>query len=81
MENLIVSKYMRLIEPLSMEAKLELLSKLAENVKTNLADKSPAVDKEKLMEELSGSWKDMDDNIIEEIFRNRANSQKEISLE
>ena len=81
MENLIVSKYMRMLEPLAMEVKLELLSKLTENVKSNFLNTASTVNKENLLEELSGSWKDVDENIIGEIFQSRTTSNKLIDLE
>lgn len=54
MENPIISKYLRLIEPLSMEMKLELLSKLIENIKQDF--KKPKKDKSALLNDLFGAW-------------------------
>lgn len=56
---------MRLIEPLPFKIKLELVSKIFENLKTDIASKE--LDKEALLENLYGSWSDVDDSIIEEI--------------
>ena len=79
MENLLVDRYMRLIEPLSFELKLELISKIFDNLKTNIP--KPELDKEKLLEELSGSWKDVDESITEEILKHRTISDREINLD
>jgi hypothetical protein len=65
MENLIVERYMRLIEPLPFEIKLELISKIFENLKTKIG--RPEVDKSVLIDELYGSWSDVDESIIEDI--------------
>jgi len=79
MENLIVDRYMRLIEPLPFEIKLELISKIFENIKTNI--NKPGVSKDKLLDELYGSWEDVDDSIVEDILTRRTISEKEINLD
>ena len=79
MENLLVDRYMRLIEPLSFELKLELISKIFDNLKTNI--NKPEVSKDKLLEELYGSWKDVDDSVTENILKYRTISDKEINLD
>ena len=79
MENLIVDRYMRLIEPLPFEIKLELISKIFENIKTNI--NKPEVDKDKLLDELYGSWEDVDNSIVEDILTRRTISEREINLD
>lgn len=79
MENLIVDRYMRLIEPLPFEIKLELISKIFENLKTNI--NKPEVNKDKLLDELYGSWEDMDDSITDDILSRRTISEREINLD
>ncbi|TVL97337.1 MAG: hypothetical protein CV087_22440 [Candidatus Brocadia sp. WS118] len=79
MENLIVERYMRLIEPLPFEIKLELISKIFENLKTNIS--RPEVNKDELINELYGSWYDVDDSIIEDIYSRRTISEREINLD
>lgn len=69
MENLIVNRYMRLIAPLTTETKLELVSKIVENLRSGVV--RPALDKEKLLETLYGSWSDMEDTIINDIINSR----------
>lgn len=79
MENLLVDRYMKLIEPLSFELKLELISKIFDNLKMNV--NKPELNKEKLLEELYGSWEDMDDSITEDLLKYRTTSDKEINLD
>lgn len=79
MENLIVERYMRLIEPLPFEIKLALISKIFENLKTNIG--RPEVNKDELINELYGSWDDVDDSIIEDIYSRRTISEREINLD
>ena len=79
MENLIVERYMRLIEPLPFEIKLQLISKIFENLKINI--NRPEVNKDELINELYGSWDDVDDSIIEDIYSRRTISEKEINLD
>ena len=79
MENVLISRYLRLFEPLSMELKLELLAALSENIKDGL--KKPRADKRLLFNELRGSWSDVGDDIEEEIYRSRTISDKKISLD
>lgn len=60
---------MRLIAPLTAETKLELVSKIVENLKSGI--EKPALDKEKLLEALYGSWSDVEDSIIDNIISSR----------
>ena len=79
MENLLVKRYMRLIEPLPFEIKLELISKIFENLKTKI---NPVeINKESLLNELYGSWEDINDSITEEILSSRTISEREINLD
>ena len=79
MDNTIVNRYMKLIEPLAINLKLELLSRLSQSLKSNFV-KQPQ-DKEKLLEELSGSWSDVDDDVLKDIYKSRSSSDKEIGLD
>lgn len=79
MDNSIDNRYMELIEPLAFNLKLELLSRLSHSLKINRV-KHPE-DKEKLLDELAGSWSDVDDNLIKDIYDSRSNSHKEIDLD
>ena len=70
MRNTDLSRYLGLIEPLSIDMKLALISALAESIRSDL--EKVKVDKGKLFEELKGSWADVDGNIEEEIYGSRS---------
>jgi hypothetical protein len=73
MEALIIDKLMHLITPLTTELKSELLSKLSDNLKTEF--KSNKTEKEILLEELYGSWSDVEDGLEVEIKESRLGSK------
>lgn len=77
--DIVINKLMRLINPLSVELKLELLSKLSENLRTEF--KSNKTEKEILLEELYGAWSDVEDNLEEEIIANRNISERVIDFD
>ena len=70
MEHIVVNKLMKLIYPLSMELKLELLSKLSDSLKSEFHTKQKS--KAVLLEELCGAWSDTDENLAEEILKSRS---------
>ena len=75
-----ISKYMKLFELMSLELKIELLSRLADSIKSGYAgDREP--DKKELSRELFGAWADMDDDITEIIYSSRTTSDREINLD
>ena len=61
MKNRSVIRLMRLIRPLSFEIKLEILSELTNNLKAKFDSKG--TEKEKLLNELFGSWDDIGESI------------------
>ncbi|MEZ4883190.1 MAG: hypothetical protein R3E32_00545 [Chitinophagales bacterium] len=79
MENLTVTKIMHLFEPLHFNVKLDLLSKLTENVKKSYP--TPESEKLRLLDELAGSWNDVEDEVIEDILQSRTISTREINLD
>lgn len=80
MENLIISKYVKLFELMSLESKIELLSKLADSIKSEFSgEKEP--DKKELSRELFGAWADIDDDITEIIYSSRTTSDRDINLD
>ena len=64
---------------LNMEAKLELLARLSENVHRSF--NKPNKDKSELLESLSGSWSDVDENIVDEIYNSRTISDRNIDFD
>lgn len=79
MEKIAISRLMRLINSLSLESKLEILSKLTENLKLDFKSKKSS--KENLLDKLYGSWSDIDDKITKDIIDSRNNTNREISFE
>ena len=79
MDNALINRYMKLLEPLTFDLKLELLSRLSESLKSSAA--RSVEDKEKLLDKLSGAWSDMDDGLVDEIFKSRSISERVINLD
>lgn len=72
--NFFIRKRFIIFSPfLSVELKLELLSKLSDSLKTEF--KSNKTEKEVLFEELCGAWSDMDDDLEKEIMESRMISE------
>ncbi len=80
MENTIISNVMRLLAPLKIELKLELLSRLSESIKKE-SNFNRGDAKENLLNELSGAWSDTGKNLADEILNERSFSKREISFE
>mgnify|MGYP000303657922 CR=1 FL=1 len=79
MDNSIISKYTQIFDSLGLETKLELLSKLTESIQKGFKkreDKKPD-----LLNELAGSWSDVDDDIIEEIYASRSSSSSDLNMD
>lgn len=80
MDNLIISKYVKLFELMSLESKIELLSKLTDSIKSGFSgEKEPS--KKDLSHELYGAWADMDDDITDLIYSSRTTSDRDINLD
>ena len=67
-----------LLEQLSREDKIELAARLMGAVRAKKAEKEDA---EVRLEKLAGAWKNMDDNIAEEIRNARTRSYRDITLD
>ena len=79
MSNTTVIRLMKLIKPLSFEMKLEILSELTKSLKTKLNNKDN--EKEKMLDQLFGSWNDTNDKLIKDIYDSRISSNKKISFD
>lgn len=79
MEDVVISKYVRLFEPLSTELKLELLAALSENIR--LSFRKSSIDKRQLFNDLKGAWNDVSDELEADIYSSRTISDKEINLD
>lgn len=75
-----VDKYMHLIEPLTVEVKLELLARLSESVRDSLSKKDVA-DKGMLLDSLSGAWSDFSDADVSELLSGKVVIEKDINLD
>jgi len=81
MENVAISKLMEIINSLSLEAKLEILSKLSYSLKVDFKDEKIKPTKDKLLDELYGAWKDFPNDIEQEIIDLRNVSNREINID
>lgn len=67
----VVRVYMRLLNHLSIEAKLKLIAQLTESLSVDFKQKtSPKVEK-KSWKSLAGVWKDMPDDLEDQIWASR----------
>lgn len=78
MDNYLITRYTKLFETLSMELRLELLSRLTEVIKKGF--KKSEEEKSKLLKELYGLWKDIDEEVVKDIYDSRTISDKEINF-
>ncbi len=67
--NVEIREIMKLLHPLSVNSKLEIISKLTEELKADLPLETER--KKKLLNELYGSWSDVKDKVVEEIISSR----------
>lgn len=83
MKNLTISRYMALLEPLSVEKKIELINELSESIKRSFKRKNKEnnIDEKVLVNELFGSWDDMPDSISDDINSARTISDKEVNFD
>ena len=80
MENNSVIRLMRLIKPLSIELKLEILSEISNSLK-NKFQKNNIQEKENLLDELYGIWENTGDELADEIYNDKLNSTRKIDLD
>ena len=79
MESATVTRFMRLIAPLSTELKLEILSGLSESLKADFYTKE---DKRlALLKEVAGAWSETDDDLAERVINSRTISDNRLSLD
>lgn len=81
MENIAVNRLMRLINSLSPELKLELLSKLSDNVRKTFSKVSVQSPRDHTLKELFGAWSETEEDLAQEIFKSRTTVDKEISFD
>jgi len=84
MENIAISKLMKIINSLSAESKLEILSKLSNSLKIDFKQSSSldsTNNNEVLLDELFGAWKDLPDELEEDIIAARTTSDRVIDFD
>jgi len=79
MENIAVSRLMKLINSLSIESKLDILSKLSENLKVSIESKKAP--RENLLDELFGAWNDTDEDLWKDVLESRTSSDRNLSFD
>ncbi len=79
MESATVTRFMRLIAALSTEMKLEILSKLSENLKADFYAKED--ERSELLKEVTGAWSGTDDDLAEKVISSRTVSDNRFSLD
>ncbi|MEM6260964.1 MAG: hypothetical protein AAGI38_00550 [Bacteroidota bacterium] len=81
MEHTAVNRLMRIINTLSPELKLELLSQLSDNVRKTFTKDSIDKSRENKLEELFGAWSDTENNLDQIILESRTGSDKDVSFD
>ncbi|MFK7932934.1 MAG: hypothetical protein AB8G22_05450 [Saprospiraceae bacterium] len=79
MDNLVVNNYLSIIERLDLETRLMLLSALTENIRVSV--KKTNTSKLELLHRLYGSWSDVDESIIEDIYSHRSIPARDITFD
>lgn len=76
MEYTSINQLMELLTPLSLEMKMEIVSRLSKQVQTN--ENSRKKNKQELLNSLVGAWKDTSESLTDDILKARVISDKNI---
>lgn len=76
-----INNIMKLIHALSLESKLEIMSRLSSEIKSDIPPQSNDIEKSVLVDRLYGAWKDIDEDIFKSILENRTLSERDINLD
>lgn len=80
MEDVSLNRYTKLLSPLSPELKLRLIEWLLKSLRLEITPQEPIPEekdeKELRLRKLVGTWADVDDTIIEDIYSSRSVSDK-----
>lgn len=71
---MVLEKYVSMFDLLNIETKIALLARLSDNL--NQSFRKTKRDKKELFESLAGSWADVDDSIVEDIYNSRTYSER-----
>ena len=77
--NMEIREIMKLLHPLSVSGKLEIISRLTRELKSDIPTEKER--KNKLLDELYGSWKDMDEDLEEDIMSSRTISDRDVNFD
>lgn len=80
MNDLLLERYNKWIDPLSDDLKLLLINMITKSMMNRRKDQT-VNDKQFLFEKLKGSWKDVDDDIEMLIYSSRTISDRDINLD
>jgi len=80
MENVVIDQLMRLLQPLSRELKLELITRISESLKLDLQHPS-STSKEQQFTELFGAWKNTAPELTDDILQARSSSDRRIDFD
>ena len=69
---------MKMFSSLDIESKIELMRRFSENISVTF--NSTQNKKTELLDKLSGSWSNVDDKLIEDIYQSRTVSNREINF-
>lgn len=76
-----INSIMKLIHTLSLEGKLEVMSRLSNEIKADIPPQSDNNKKSMLVDRLYGAWKDIDEDVFNSILESRTISDREINLD
>lgn len=79
MNNVLIDKYVRLLDPLSVDLKLSIITALTESIRKGFESKP--TDKEQLFEKLNGAWADVNDDLESIIYSSRTISDRDINFD
>lgn len=77
--NMEIREIMKLLYPLSVSGKLEIISRLTRELKSDIPAEKER--KNKLLDELYGSWKDLDEDLVEDIMSSRTISNRDVNFD
>ncbi len=79
MGNISINRLMKLINTLSIEHKLEVLTRISKSIKLNI--KKNRKSKEDLLDDLFGAWSEIEIDLAKQLVQSRTDSERKISLD
>lgn len=82
MENSVITRFVKLFDVLTLDLKLELMTKLALNIQNSIPkDREMSQEKVEILDGLFGSWKDVDEDVVETIYADRQSSNRGLAID